>query len=226
MTDLMSSNNEHWVMLLISFAIGFISKGYYKTALCIFLLALYKIFRLFPVKKVKDNSLNVVIVGCGFGGINMGIKLKEVGVRFTIYEKSKDLGGTWYDNTYPGCACDIASHLYSYSFHLNPNWSLGYSKQEEILQYLKDVVEYFGLKKHIEFNTQVISAKWNATKKVWIVETNTGETISANILISSVGLLRVPKIPEIQAIQATLQVNRSIVQNAKKDIIQMTNVLL
>src|SRR5438105_1214268 len=102
-----------------------------------------------------DISVDVLIVGAGFSGICMGIKLLEAGVKnFLIIEKSEDLGGTWYENRYPGCACDVPAHLYSFSFDRNPNWTRMFAGQQEIWQYLKSCVERYGLGPYLRFKTR------------------------------------------------------------------------
>src|SRR5437868_12474851 len=106
-----------------------------------------------------DISVDVLIVGAGFSGIGMGIKLLEAGMKkFLIIEKSDDLGGTWYENRYPGCACDVPAHLYSFSFERNPGWTGMFAGQQEIWQYLKSCVRRNGLSPHIRLNTRFCEA--------------------------------------------------------------------
>src|SRR5665811_1959296 len=100
----------------------------------------------------------IAIVGAGFSGIGMGVKLKEAGLDFVILERAADLGGTWRDNDYPGCACDVPSHVYSYSFELNPDWSQEYAPQAEIQAYLRHVADKYGVTEHIRFNQEVGAA--------------------------------------------------------------------
>ena len=101
----------------------------------------------------------IVIIGAGFAGIGMGIRLKLAGITdFVIVEKSAGIGGTWYDNHYPGAACDIESHLYSFSFEPNPRWSRSFAPQPEILEYLERCVDKYGLRSHIRCNVEIVRA--------------------------------------------------------------------
>ena len=104
----------------------------------------------------------IAIVGTGFSGLGIAISLKEEGEHdFVLLERAADIGGTWRDNTYPGCRCDVPSHLYSFSFAPNPNWSSTFSPQSEILDYLKDCAERFGVMPHIKFDTALETASWD-----------------------------------------------------------------
>ena len=101
----------------------------------------------------------VAIVGTGFSGLGMAIRLKQEGEHdFVLLERAGDIGGTWRDNTYPGCRCDVPSHLYSFSFAPNPNWSSTFSPQSEILDYLKDTADRYGVLPHVSFETELESA--------------------------------------------------------------------
>ena len=146
-----------------------------------------------PLETATD--LNVIIVGAGVSGLCMGKKLKEEGAKFTILEKSPRLGGTWWENTYPGCGCDVPSHLYSFSFLPNPDWSRVYSGQEEILNYLKRVAEKFNLVEHIQFGQRVTRCDWDPEACRWKVGTEKGVTFTARVLVSGQGALHVPKTP-------------------------------
>src|SRR6478735_2935508 len=104
----------------------------------------------------STDVLDVLIVGAGFSGLGMAIKLREAGTTsFLVIEKAGDIGGTWYANRYPGCACDIPSHLYSFSFDRNPDWSRMYSGRDEIQSYLKSCALRFGLNPYIRVNTRM-----------------------------------------------------------------------
>ena len=146
-----------------------------------------------PLETATD--LNVIIVGAGVSGLCMGKKLKEEGAKFTILEKSPRLGGTWWENTYPGCGCDVPSHLYSFSFLPNPDWSRVYSGQEEILNYLKRVAEKFNLVEHIQFGQRVTRCDWDPEACRWKVGTEKGVNFTARVLVSGQGALHVPKTP-------------------------------
>ncbi len=106
--------------------------------------------------------MKVAVIGSGFAGILMGIKLKQAGIHdFVIFEKAAQLGGTWRDNIYPGCACDVESHLYSYSFELNPDWTRAFSPQLEIWQYLEHCADKYDVRNHIQFERGIVSAEWS-----------------------------------------------------------------
>ena len=108
----------------------------------------------------------MAVVGAGFGGIGAAIRLRQAGVTdFVILERATAVGGTWRDNTYPGCACDIPSHLYSFSFAPNPGWSHSFSRQPEIWAYLEDVTDRHSLRDHLVFGTEVVRADWDPARR-------------------------------------------------------------
>ena len=118
------------------------------------------------------DTTQIVIIGTGFSGLGMGIKLKEAGFHdFVILEQNDDIGGTWHANHYPGCACDVQSALYSFSFEQNPNWSRMFATQPEIKAYLKHCAEKYGLNAHIRLNTHVAGARWDEATSAWRLET-------------------------------------------------------
>ena len=138
-----------------------------------------------------------VIVGTGFSGIGMAIRLLREGERdFVLLERASEIGGTWRDNTYPGCRCDVPSHLYSFSFAPNPNWSSTFSPQPEILAYLRDVAARFGVLPHVRFETELQSAEWDDSQARWLIETSQG-ALSADVLITAQGPLSEPLVPEL-----------------------------
>ena len=139
----------------------------------------------------------ILVIGAGFGGIGLAIKLREAGIEdFTILERADELGGTWRDNTYPGCACDVASHLYSYSFAPNPDWSHAYSRQEEILDYLRAVAAEHDVERHIEYGTELLEAAWDEEDSRWRLETSRGP-MSCDVLIPAMGPFGDPVTPAI-----------------------------
>ncbi len=139
----------------------------------------------------------IVIVGAGFSGIGMAIRLKQRGIDdFAVLERAQDVGGTWTYNTYPGCTCDVPSHLYSFSFAPNPDWSQTYSPQPEIREYLRRCADQFGIRPHIQTRTQVTAAAWSEQDRRWELETSAG-SITAELLISGMGPLTEPKLPEV-----------------------------
>lgn len=147
-------------------------------------------------EKAKRKSKKVIIVGAGYSGLGMAIKLQAAGIPFQILEKSSSLGGTWYDNTYPGCACDIMSHLYSFSFFPNPFWTTSFPSQPEILAYLHKVADHFKLWPDIRFDVRVEECRWNADAKTWTVTSTDGESFVGKYLVSGIGALHVPKKPD------------------------------
>ncbi|MEV0063169.1 NAD(P)/FAD-dependent oxidoreductase [Nocardia sp. NPDC050718] len=140
---------------------------------------------------------HIVVIGAGFGGIALAIKLREAGFDdLTILERAADLGGTWQANTYPGCACDVPSQLYSYSFAPNPDWSRTYGKQSEILAYLRDVATRFDVVPRIRLNTELLEARWDDDRSLWHLETSQG-ALTADYLISSTGIFADAKYPTL-----------------------------
>ena len=120
----------------------------------------------------------VVIIGTGFSGLGMAIGLKKAGVHdFVILEKADEVGGTWRENTYPGCACDIMSLLYSYSFEPKADWSRMFPKQAELLQYIKDIVDKYELAQHIRFNAEATGAEYDDATDTWQVTVNGDEVV-------------------------------------------------
>ncbi len=142
-------------------------------------------------------SQDIVIIGTGFSGMGMAMKLKESGrTDFVILEKAHDVGGTWRDNTYPGCECDIPSQMYSFSYELNADWSKSFSGQPEIWSYLRKVADEHDLRKSIDFGVEVSGADWDEGRQRWTLYTN-GESYDARIVVAGVGGLHIPNIPEI-----------------------------
>lgn len=149
------------------------------------------------------DSPKVLIIGAGASGIGLAIQLKRAGLQsFTLLEKSDDLGGVWLENTYPGAACDVPSHLYSYSFALKKDWSRKYARQPEIHQYFRDCAERFGLVEHIQFGATVIRAEFDESESVWRVLTADGKSHVANILVNAIGQLNRPHLPSIPGIDS------------------------
>jgi cation diffusion facilitator CzcD-associated flavoprotein CzcO len=144
----------------------------------------------------------VAIVGSGFGGLGAGIRLRENGIAdFVILERASSVGGTWRDNTYPGCACDVPSHLYSFSFAPNPLWSRSFSRQPEIRAYLEDVADRYALRRHLRFDTELTEAHWDAAHSRWRLSTTRGD-FTADVLISAAGPLAEPSLPDIPGLDA------------------------
>eukprot|EP01116_Phalansterium_solitarium_P023256 TRINITY_DN8054_c0_g1_i4.p1 TRINITY_DN8054_c0_g1~~TRINITY_DN8054_c0_g1_i4.p1 ORF type:complete len:369 (+),score=62.04 TRINITY_DN8054_c0_g1_i4:125-1231(+) len=154
-----------------------------------------------PFDIPKREDFNVVILGCGMSGMATAVRLKQSGVNFVILEEASRLGGTWYHNTYPNCACDIPAHLYGYSFAPKWDWSRVYAFQPEILAYLEEVARKYDLYSHIRFNTTVRSAAYDDKAAVWRVGTSAGEFVG-NLMVSSLGPLHVPRYPDLDGMQS------------------------
>jgi len=140
---------------------------------------------------------SVAVIGAGAGGIAMGVRLKQAGYNFTLYEKSDGVGGTWRDNTYPGAACDVPSHLYSFSFAPNPGWSRTYATQQEILAYLERCTDQFDLRPHIRLFTRINEARWIESDQEWVLDAGPNRSFRADVLVSALGMLNVPNVPDI-----------------------------
>jgi cation diffusion facilitator CzcD-associated flavoprotein CzcO len=149
------------------------------------------------MSRTPDEHHPVVVIGAGFGGIGLGVKLRAAGFEdFLILERAADLGGTWRDNTYPGCACDVPSQLYSFSFAPNPHWSRTYGKQPEILQYMRDVAETHDVVGHMRFDTELRDARWDETGGRWLLDTSTGP-LTTDVLICATGVFADAVIPDL-----------------------------
>ena len=149
-------------------------------------------------QKNGPASPRILIVGAGMSGLCLGARLKQTGLHdFTILESSDEVGGTWLHNTYPGAACDIPAHLYAFSFAPKYDWSRKYAPQREILDYLKAVANRYELYEHIKFNTKFKRAEFDAEARKWHIEDGNGRRYAANFLVSAIGQLNRPTIPDI-----------------------------
>lgn len=143
----------------------------------------------------------IAIVGTGFGGLGLAIKLKQAGYKdITLFEKASDVGGVWRDNSYPGAACDVPSHLYSFSFEQDRGWANRYGKAEEIHRYLRHCADKYGIRPHIRFNTEIAGADFDEARGVWTLRTASGETFDANVMVSAVGQLNRPAHPKLKGL--------------------------
>jgi cation diffusion facilitator CzcD-associated flavoprotein CzcO len=150
-----------------------------------------------PKRPTPDLEVDVIIIGTGFSGIGLATMLRRGGHQsFLMLERAGSIGGTWRDNAYPGAACDIQSHLYSYSFRPNPEWSHVYATQAEILAYLQQICHEEELAPHILFGAEVHEASWNDARRRWIVKTDNGEYVG-KALVSAAGHLSDPALPDI-----------------------------
>jgi cation diffusion facilitator CzcD-associated flavoprotein CzcO len=152
------------------------------------------------VQEKTDHE--VIIIGTGFAGLGMAIQLLQCDMTdFVVLERAADVGGTWRDNCYPGCACDVPSALYSFSFELNPAWSHSFSGQQEIWDYLRHCAEHYQLLPRIRFHHEVLSAAWDHSARRWQVHTNRGE-LTCDVLITGTGPLSEPKIPDLPGLES------------------------
>lgn len=144
-------------------------------------------------------SLKVIIVGAGFSGMCMGIRLKQAGIDdFVILDKADGLGGTWRENTYPGAECDVPSALYSYSFAHNPSWDYKWAEQKQILKYQQDTARQYGLEPHFRFKHAVERADFDQQAQIWRVQTANGELFEAPHFVVGVGQLHIPRTPRFE----------------------------
>lgn len=150
-----------------------------------------------PFPEAPADPLDVLIVGTGFAGLGMAVKLRQAGHdSFVVLEKSDRVGGTWRDNTYPGCSCDVASLMYSYSFAPKRDWTRMYAEQPEILSYIEQVVADHGLAPHIRFHTEAVSYDFDEATDRWRVRTQTGQEYQARIVVMAHGALHIPHRPD------------------------------
>lgn len=160
-------------------------------------------------KPVPDENLKkfkVVIAGAGFSGIVMGVRLKQAGIPFVIFEKNDKLGGTWYENTYPGIGVDTPCHFYSFSLLPNSDWPEFFSKGPALLEYLNRIADEFGVRGHIRFNEEVKSAHYDENSCEWAIESETfsgkSSSLRANAFVTAVGALNRPSIPNLSGIDS------------------------
>ncbi|OHU21546.1 4-hydroxyacetophenone monooxygenase [Mycobacteroides franklinii] len=150
-----------------------------------------------------DLETTIAIIGSGFSGLGMAIQLRKRGDEdFLIFEKASDIGGTWRDNTYPGCGSDVPTSIYSYSFEQNPYWSKMWSSQPEIQAYLQGLTDKYDLRRKVIFNTQIVSAHWDETISRWILRSANGHRITAQFMVIGTGLLHQPHIPAFDGIES------------------------
>jgi cation diffusion facilitator CzcD-associated flavoprotein CzcO len=150
----------------------------------------------------EHEHVRVAVIGSGFGGLGAAVRLRREGVTdFVVLERADSVGGTWRDNSYPGCACDVPSHLYSFSFAPNPDWPRTFSGQEHIRDYLEHVTDVFRLRPHIRFNSEVKMMTWDAERLRWDIETSSG-SYCADLVVSATGPLSDPRIPDIPGLDS------------------------
>lgn len=143
------------------------------------------------------RHVRVAVIGAGFGGLGAAVALRRAGVAdLVVLERAGAVGGTWRDNTYPGCACDVPSHLYAFSFAPSPDWPRTYSGQQHVRAYLEQVTDAFGLRPHIRFRAEVHGARWDEDRLRWVVDTARG-TFTADMLVCAAGPLSEPRLPNV-----------------------------
>ncbi|WP_329367404.1 flavin-containing monooxygenase [Streptomyces sp. NBC_01483] len=150
----------------------------------------------------EHEHVRVAVIGSGFGGLGAAVRLRREGITdFVVLERAGSVGGTWRDNSYPGCACDVPSHLYSFSFAPHPDWPRTFSGQEHIRAYLEHVTDVFGLRPHLRFDSEVKRMAWDKEKLRWGIETSRG-FLTADVVVSATGPLSDPKVPDIPGIDS------------------------
>lgn len=152
-----------------------------------------------------DRDFRVVVIGAGMSGLLAAYRLKQAGVDFVVVDKNSDVGGTWFENTYPGCRVDVANHTYSYSFAQRVDWPLHFSPQSVLLEYFRDCAARFGLRENIRFSTEVIETVFDEEAGQWVVHVvsdGNRDTIRANAVVSAVGQLNRPNIPKIEGMES------------------------
>jgi cation diffusion facilitator CzcD-associated flavoprotein CzcO len=143
----------------------------------------------------------IAIIGAGFAGIGAAILLQKAGIRsFTIFERADEVGGTWRDNTYPGAACDVPAHVYSFSFEPSPDWSHLYARSGEIQRYLLGCVEKHGLRRHLRLNTGITEARFDERDGVWRLSTDRGDTVTVRAVLACMGGLVDPAVPDLKGL--------------------------
>jgi 4-hydroxyacetophenone monooxygenase len=142
-------------------------------------------------------GLPVVVIGCGMSGLLAAIRLQEAGFPYTVIEKNDGVGGTWWENRYPGARVDVGNHFYCYSFEPSDHWTEFFARQPELQAYFQRVMEKHGVDRHVRWGTEVVAAVWDDESATWSVELDTGETITARAVISAVGQLNRPFVPDV-----------------------------
>jgi 4-hydroxyacetophenone monooxygenase len=158
------------------------------------------------VDQDRKQALSALIIGCGEGGLLAGLRLKQAGIPFTILDKNPGVGGTWLDNSYPGCPVDVGNHFYCYSFEPNDSFSEFFCRQPELLAYFRSVMSRWDIEPHVQWNTEVVSAVWDEAASRWQVGAKgpggADINLTADIVISAVGQLNRPKIPDFPGLDS------------------------
>lgn len=150
----------------------------------------------------EHEHVRVAVIGSGFGGLGAAVRLRREGITdFVVLERADSVGGTWRDNSYPGCACDVPSHLYSFSFAPHPDWPRTFSGQRHIRAYLEHVTDLFGLRPHLRLDSEVKLMTWDDEHLRWTIETTRG-TLTADVVVSATGPLSDPKVPDVPGLES------------------------
>ncbi|MYV52032.1 NAD(P)/FAD-dependent oxidoreductase [Streptomyces sp. SID3212] len=150
---------------------------------------------------VESRHVRVAVIGSGFGGLGAAVRLRREGITdFVVLERAGSVGGTWRDNTYPGCACDVPSHLYSFSFAPEPDWPRTFSGQSYSRAYLERVADTFGIRPHLRFRHEVMKVRWDEVALRWEVTTSQGD-FTADVVVSAGGALSDPRVPDVPGLE-------------------------
>ncbi|MGA5100761.1 flavin-containing monooxygenase [Streptomyces lavendulocolor] len=165
----------------------------------------------------QHEHVRVAVIGSGFGGLGAAVRLRREGITdFVVLERADSVGGTWRDNSYPGCACDVPSHLYSFSFAPNPDWPRTFSGQRHIRAYLEHVTDTFRLRPHIRLGHEVLMMRWDNDELRWEIETSRG-TLTADVVVSATGPLSDPKIPDVPGLASFEEAGGKVFHSARWD---------
>jgi len=158
-----------------------------------------------PSRAAAPSDFHVIVIGAGMSGLLAALRLGQAGVRYTLLEKNADVGGTWFENSYPGCRVDLPNHFYSFSFEPNHDWSSHYSRRDELLAYFQRIADKYGVRASARFGTEVLAADYDAPRALWSVRvrdrTGREETLHADAVISAVGQLNRPSIPALPGLE-------------------------
>ena len=155
-----------------------------------------------PAAPLPTRHCKIAIIGTGFSGLGMAIRLKQQGENdFLLFEKESGVGGTWRVNHYPGCACDVQSHLYSFSFEPNPNWTRMFAPQPEIKSYLEGCWNKYALQDKTLLGTEIRSLRWDENRELWLIEDASGQHFTAQFVVSGMGALSTASIPQLNGVE-------------------------